>query len=55
MYAIIRDTGGKNVDKAKSLAQVENIIILGVPLTDEESVNKALIYVFMNEQLFKQF
>jgi NAD(P)-dependent dehydrogenase (short-subunit alcohol dehydrogenase family) len=42
VYATIRDTEGKNADKAKALAQVENITVLDVSLTDETSVKNAI-------------
>ncbi len=42
VYATMRDTTGKNADKAKALAAVENITVLDVTLTDELSVNKAV-------------
>ena len=38
----MRDTGGKNADKAQALAQVENVTVLDVSLTDETSVNNAI-------------
>jgi NAD(P)-dependent dehydrogenase (short-subunit alcohol dehydrogenase family) len=41
VYATIRDTQGKNADKAKALGQVENITVLDVSLTDETSVQNA--------------
>lgn len=42
VYATMRDTTGKNADKAKALAAVENITVLDVTLTDELSVNNAV-------------
>ena len=42
VYATIRDTEGKNADKAKALAQVENVTVLDVSLTDETSVKNAI-------------
>lgn len=41
VYATMRDIKGKNVDKAKALEQIENITVLDVALTDEQSVNNA--------------
>ena len=41
VYATMRDTEGKNADKAKALAQIENVTVLDVSLTDEASVNNA--------------
>jgi len=42
VYATIRDTEGKNADKAKALAQVENVTVLDASLTDETSVKNAI-------------
>lgn len=42
VYATIRDTNGKNADQAKALAQLENVTVLDVSLTDEASVNNAI-------------
>ena len=42
VYATIRDTQGKNADKAKALAKTENITVLDVSLTDEKSVKNAI-------------
>ncbi|MCF0059084.1 SDR family oxidoreductase [Dyadobacter sp. CY356] len=42
VYATMRDTEGKNADKAKALAQIENVTVLDVSLTDEASVNNAI-------------
>ncbi|SKC03473.1 SDR family oxidoreductase [Dyadobacter psychrophilus] len=41
VYATMRDTEGKNSDKAKALSQVENVTVLDVSLTDEASVKNA--------------
>jgi len=41
VYATMRDIEGKNAEKAKALGQTENITVLDVALTDEQSVNKA--------------
>lgn len=41
VYATMRDTPGKNADKAKGLAQIENIHVLDVSLTDDVSVKNA--------------
>jgi NAD(P)-dependent dehydrogenase (short-subunit alcohol dehydrogenase family) len=49
VYATIRDTEGKNSDKAKALAQVENITVLDVSLTDETSVKKAIDTIIAKE------
>jgi len=42
VYATMRDTNGKNADKAKALSQVENVTVLDVSLTDETSVKNAI-------------
>jgi len=42
VYATMRDTGGKNADKAKALAEVENITVLDVSLSDDTSVKNAI-------------
>lgn len=42
VYATMRDTEGKNADKAKALSQIENVTVLDVSLTDEASVNNAI-------------
>jgi len=49
VYATIRDTQGKNADKAKALAQVENITVLDVSLTDETSVKNAIDTIIATE------
>lgn len=42
VYATMRDTDGKNADKAKALSQIENITVLDVALTDETSIQNAI-------------
>ncbi|MDJ1495405.1 SDR family oxidoreductase [Cytophagaceae bacterium DM2B3-1] len=42
VYATMRDINGKNADKAKALAQVENITVLDVSLTDNASLKNAV-------------
>lgn len=42
VYATIRDTQGRNTDKATALALVENVTVLDVSLTDEASVKNAI-------------
>lgn len=42
VYATIRDTEGKNSDKAKALTQIDNVTVLEVSLTDETSVKTAI-------------
>jgi NAD(P)-dependent dehydrogenase (short-subunit alcohol dehydrogenase family) len=49
VYATIRDTQGKNADKAKALAQVENVTVLDVSLTDETSVKNAIDTIIAKE------
>jgi NAD(P)-dependent dehydrogenase (short-subunit alcohol dehydrogenase family) len=49
VYATMRDTNGKNADKAKTLAQVENITVLDVTLTDETSVKTAIDIIIAKE------
>ena len=49
VYATMRDTEGKNADKAKALAQVENITVLDVSLTDETSVKNAINTIIATE------
>ncbi|MCC8407505.1 SDR family oxidoreductase [Mucilaginibacter sp. UR6-1] len=41
VYATMRDTTGKNAEKANELSQVENVKVLDVELTNDESVKKA--------------
>ena len=49
VYATMRDTNGKNADKAKELSQVNNITVLDVTLTDDESVKKAIDSIIATE------
>lgn len=42
VYATMRDTKGRNADKAQALASVENVTVLDVALTDDESVKQAV-------------
>jgi len=42
VYATMRDTQGRNADKAAALAAVDNITVLDVALTDDESVKQAV-------------
>ena len=49
VYATMRDTEGKNADKAKALALVENITVLDVSLTDETSVKNAIDTIISKE------
>ncbi|MFD2962458.1 MULTISPECIES: SDR family oxidoreductase [Olivibacter] len=49
VYATMRDTQGKNADKANALSQVANITVLDVTLTDETSVKHAFDTVIAKE------
>lgn len=49
VYATMRDTAGKNAEKAKALAQVKNINVLDVELTDETSVKNAIDTIIATE------
>ena len=49
VYATIRDTEGKNAEQAKLLAEIENVTVLDVSLTDEASVRKAFDTIIAKE------
>lgn len=49
VYATMRDVNGKNADKAKALSAVENVTVLDVTLTDDESVKQAVDTVIAKE------
>lgn len=49
VYATMRDIDGKNADKAKALAAVENVTVLDVSLTDEKSVQNAMETIIAEE------
>ena len=49
VYATMRDTNGKNAAKAKSLSEVENVTVLDVALTDDQSVNQAIDTILAKE------
>ncbi|MDX3915462.1 MAG: SDR family oxidoreductase [Pseudosphingobacterium sp.] len=49
VYATMRDTQGKNADRANALSQVANITVLDVTLTDETSVKHAFDTVIAKE------
>jgi NAD(P)-dependent dehydrogenase (short-subunit alcohol dehydrogenase family) len=49
VYATMRDTNGKNADKAKALSEVENVKILDVSLTDDTSIKNALDTIISTE------
>ncbi|OKS84576.1 SDR family oxidoreductase [Mucilaginibacter polytrichastri] len=42
VYATMRDTQGKNSEKATTLGALENVTVLDVTLTDDESVKQAV-------------
>ena len=49
VYATMRDTKGRNAEKAEALSAVENITVLDVALTDEESVKQAVDTIIAKE------
>lgn len=49
VYATMRETNGKNAEKAKALAQIENITVLDVTLTDDTSVANAINTIIAKE------
>ncbi len=49
VYATMRDTNGKNAEKAKDLSQIENVTVLDVSLTDEVSVKNAFDTILSKE------
>ncbi|WP_264538122.1 SDR family oxidoreductase [Flavobacterium sp. N1736] len=49
VYATMRDTKGKNADKATALEQIENITVLDVSLTNETSVKNAFDTIIATE------
>ncbi|MET0463405.1 MAG: SDR family oxidoreductase [Chitinophagaceae bacterium] len=49
VYAGMRDTQRKNADKANALAQVENITVVDLSLTDEASVKNAIDTIIAEE------
>jgi NAD(P)-dependent dehydrogenase (short-subunit alcohol dehydrogenase family) len=49
VYATMRDVEGKNAEKAKALSAVENITVLDVSLTDENSVQQAIDSIIAKE------
>jgi NAD(P)-dependent dehydrogenase (short-subunit alcohol dehydrogenase family) len=50
VYATMRDTQGRNADKAAALAAVENITVLDVTLTDNQSVKEAIDTILAKEE-----
>lgn len=49
VYATMRDTKGKNAEKANTLSSVENITVLDVALTDDQSVKQAIDTILSKE------
>lgn len=49
VYATMRDTNGKNADRANALSQVENVTVLDVTLTDETSIKNAFDTIITKE------
>lgn len=49
VYATMRETNGKNADKAEALSQVKNVTVLDVSLTDETSVKNAFDTIIAKE------
>ena len=49
VYATMRDTKGKNADRAKALSEAANVTVLDVTLTDETSVKNAFDTVIAKE------
>ena len=49
VYATMRDTQGKNAEKAKSLSALENVTVLDVTLTDDQSVKLAIDTIISKE------
>jgi NAD(P)-dependent dehydrogenase (short-subunit alcohol dehydrogenase family) len=49
VYATMRDTKGKNAEKATTLSAVENVTVLDVNLSDEASVKEAIDTILTKE------
>lgn len=49
VYATMRDTAGKNADKAAALSAVDNVTVLDVSLTDESNVEQAVKTIISKE------
>lgn len=52
VYATMRDTNGKNADKANALLALENVTVLDVTLTDDESVKQAVDTIIAKDTSF---
>jgi len=49
VYATMRDTKGKNAEKAKALSAIANVTVLDITLTDDESVKQAVDTIIAKE------
>ncbi|WP_421944272.1 SDR family oxidoreductase [Pedobacter sp.] len=49
VYATMRDTKGRNAEKANALSALENVTVLDVNLTDDDSVKQAVDSVIAKE------
>src|ERR1700693_2484720 len=49
VYATMRDTKGRNADKAKALTQLENIEVLEVDITNGKSVTDAIATIIRKD------
>ncbi|MET0243698.1 MAG: SDR family oxidoreductase [Flavitalea sp.] len=49
VYATMRDTKGKNAEKATVLSAVQNVTVLDVAITDDASVKQAVETIISNE------
>lgn len=49
VYATMRDTKGKNAEKAATLSAIANVTVLDVALTDDDSVKQAIETVIAEE------
>lgn len=49
VYATMRDTKGRNAEKAASLSAIENVTVLDVTLTDDHSVKQAIDTILEQE------
>ena len=49
VYATMRDTNGKNAGKAEALSGIENITVMDVTLTDDESIKHFIDTIIANE------
>lgn len=49
VYATMRDTQGRNADKANALSAIENVTVLDVTLTDDDSVKQGVDTILAKE------